>query len=250
MKRFFCTAAFLLSFGLLDAYSVFNTRGLGQYEAPVEYLSIPSRNVTVLEGRFKFEYDRTSEDGFYKDAFLVCPERLYFFFKLPWGFGLSTQITERYNLDFDVESDTVESSEFKLIRKVRSIGGIEGMRVGIDKSFWDIVYIGVGYERLFGGAWERWESRIRQKNIPDTLASDYDEVTIDSLLYYFRGNGVWGIAGVKIGPVEVRGFYGYPLGLNIRTELATLRDTSIVDSLSLLNTGVIHLCLRSAYEIG
>ncbi|MBN2379473.1 hypothetical protein JXM67_06690 [candidate division WOR-3 bacterium] len=234
MKRLATFTVLLLSFnGILEANSVFSSRGLGQFRAPAEYLSIAERNMTLLEGDFLFEYDYATDGKVYDGNFMVRPERLNFFFALPARFGLSAQITERYNLDFSIQSDSARSGDFTLIRKVLSRGGIGGFRIGVDKSFYDIGYLGIGYERLFGGAWERWDSKVLiLRPDSDSTIVDFEETTVDSLLYHFAGNGLWGMAGVKVGPVEVRGFYGFPLGLTVTTELATLRDTSTTDSVS------------------
>lgn len=207
---------------VLLAYSVFNTRGLGDYMPPAEFLEIPSRTQTTLEARFLSEYVYATDNQGGKNAFLLRPERFRFYFPLPWRFGLGAQLTQRFNLDFAVESDSVRSADYTLIRRVKGRGGIEGLRLSLDKGFYDILYLGVGYERLLGGAWERWDSEIVELN----------RITVDSLLYYFGGNGVWGAAGFKIGPVELRGFYAHPLGLRVITEVQTSRDTSVVDSAS------------------
>ena len=214
---------FLLPLGsVLLAYSIFNTRGLGGYTTPAEFLKIPSRTQTSLEVRFTSEYVYATDGQAGQNAFLVRPERFRFYFPLPWRFGLGAQITPRFNLDFAVESDSARSADYTLIRRVKGRGGIEGLRLSLDKGFYDIAYLGVGYERLFGGAWERWDSEI----------VELGEMTVDSLLYYFGGNGVWGMAGFKLGPLQLRGFYGYPLDLGVTTEVQTSRDTTVVDSAS------------------
>ena len=220
MKRFLILLLLLCS--ALSAYSVFNTRGLGGYTPPAEFLEIPSMSETILEARFTSEYVYATDAQAGQNAFLVRPERFRFYFPLPWRFGLGAQITQRFNLDFYVESDSARSADYTLIRRVKGRGGIEGLRLSLDKGFYDIIYLGVGYERLFGGAWERWDSEIVELN----------QITVDSLLYYFGGNGVWGMAGFKLGPLELRGFYAHPLGLQVTTEVQTSRDTTVVDSAS------------------
>ena len=220
MKRFLILLLLLGS--ALSAYSVFNTRGLGGYTPPAEFIEIPSRTKTILEAHFTSEYVYATDNQGGQNAFLLRPERFRFYFPLPWRFGLGAQITQRFNLDFYVESDSARSADYTLIRRVKGRGGIEGLRLSLDKGFYDIIYLGVGYERLFGGAWERWDSEIVELN----------RITIDSLLYYFGGNGVWGMAGFKLGSLELRGFYAHPLGLHVTTEVQTSRDTTVVDSAS------------------
>jgi hypothetical protein len=207
----------------LSAYSIFNTRGLGCYTPPREFLDIDQRTQTSLEARFIAEYVYATDDSTGgQSAFLLRPELFRFYLPLVWRFGLGTEIAQRFNLDFTVESDSAHSSDYTLIRTVKGRGGIEGLRVYLDKSFYDIVYLGAGYERLFGGAWERWDSEV----------VELGQTTVDSLLYFFGGNGFWGMAGLRLGPVEFRGFYGYPLDLKVTTEVQTSRDTAVVDSAS------------------
>lgn len=223
MKRLFLVVAIFVTIGgSLEAYSIFNTRGLGEYSAPVEFLKISPRYQTSLGFDFLGEYVYATDGEVARDAFMMKPQRLRFFFPLPGKFGLDLQVDERYNLDYEVESDSVRSLDYTLIRRIESRGGIEGLRVSLDKSFYDVVYLGAGYERYFGGAWERWESEI----------VELSETTVDSLLYHFSGNGIWGMAGLKVGPVELRGYYGYPFNLDVRTEIETTRDTSDVDSVT------------------
>jgi len=218
---------------VLKAYSIFACRGLGQYQPAWEYLSVQPREMTNFSANFLLEYNYTTEDERFNDAFTIRPNRLNFFFKLPWKFGLTAQISERYNMDFYSKSDSVTSGEYTLIRKVKSTGGIEGFRVGLDRSFFDIVYLGAGYERYFGGVLERWDSEVfTLTETGDSILTDFYERTVDSLLYHFRGNGFWGVAGADLGPVQLRGFYGICLPLTVTTEVATTRDTSVVDSTS------------------
>jgi hypothetical protein len=217
----------VMSFSL-SAHSIFNTRGLGDYTPPREFLDIDPRTQASLAARFIAEYVYATDDSIGgQHAFLLRPELFRFYLPLAWRFGLGVQIAQRFNLDFAVESDSAYSSDYTLIRRVKGRGGIEGLRVSLDKSFFDIVYLGAGYERLFGGAWERWDSEI----------VELGRTTVDSLLYFFGGNGFWGMAGLKLGPVELRGFYGYPLDLKVTTEVQTSRDTTVVDSASYVPPG-------------
>ncbi len=233
---------FLLS-SALSAYSIFNSRGLGGYNPPAEFLQIQPRHQTRLGVGFLSEYVYATDGTGGQRAFQIRPESFQFYFPLPWRFGLGVQVTERFNLDYYVESDSARSSDYTLIRRVKSRGGIEGLRLSLDKSFYDKVYVGVGYERLFGGAWERWESEV----------VELTETTVDSLLYHFGGNGVWGMAGFKLGPVEMRGFYAHPFGLAVSTEVQTTRDSAIVDSASCIppaELGGIITCSAKRLELG
>lgn len=213
---------------LLGAYSIFNTRGLGCYIPPIEYTRILPRNLTRIEAGFLAEYGYATDGIGAQSEFIVRPELVRLYVPLPGRFGFSAQICEHYNLDFAVQTDSLQSIDYTLVRFITGRGGIDGVRVALDKSFYDIIYLQVGYERLFGGAWEHWDSEILKFNDADSII--FHEQSIDSLLYYFGGNVVWGMAGFDIGPVEVRGFYSYPFGLTISTEVQTFRDTTLLDS--------------------
>ncbi len=227
------TAFFLIALSPLSslfAYSIFNARGLGGYVPPANFLEIQPRIETLLYANFDLGFVHSSEKRDVlnsNEGFIVRPSDFGFFFPLPGKFGLSLSACERFNLDFAAQSDSVHSSDYTLVRRIASRGGIESFRVSLDKSLFDMVYLGVGYERLFGGAWERWDSEIL-KFQDDTVV--YREATVDSLLYHFRGNGFWGMAGLHFGNFNVSGFYGYLLDLKVLTEVQTERDTTFTDS--------------------
>ncbi|GEM_PF-2255031 len=216
----------ILSFILLAkvgfAYSLFNTRGLGMYYPPAEFQKIFSRAKTRMDVGFVLEYNYATNNTAVRDMLMFRPQRITFFTPLPWKFGLSLNICERYNLDFSVRSDSTSSGDYTLIRAITGRGGVAGFRVALDKTIFNIIYLGGGYERYFGGAWERWDSEI----------IELKEKTVDSLLYHFRGNGAWAMAGVNIGTFQLRGFYNHSFDLNIDTEVQTSRDTSLLDSAS------------------
>lgn len=227
MKEIKLYIVLLLPLNYLFSFSIFNSRGLGGYEPPSEFLRIQPRSQTILKADFLTEYVHATEPSASKDAFLARPYEFGFFFPLPGRFGLSLGIMERYNLDFEVESDSIESDDYTLIRRIASRGGIESFRISVDKSLFNLIYLGAGYERLLGGAWERWDSEILKLEGDSVI---YQEATVDSLLYHFGGNGFWGIAGIHLGKLDVRGFYGYPLDIKVLTEVQTKRDTSVIDS--------------------
>lgn len=220
MKRTFLLLSVLLS--SISAYSIFNTRGLGEFDPPGDFLAIRPRSQTSLGAWFAGEFASATDGEFRSSNFLIRPDEFRFFFPLPWRFGLLAQVHTRYDLDFDVASDSVYSQDYTLIRNVRSRGGIDELRLGLDKSFFDIAYLGGGYELFFGGALERWDAEI----------VELEHKTSDSLLYHFRGNGLWGAAGIKLGSFQVRGYYDYPINLKVRTEVQTVRDTADTDSVT------------------
>jgi len=222
MRRPFLFAALAaLTAGSLWGYSVFNTRGLGGYVPPVEFLNAAPRHRTRIGVGFVSEFVQAVDSSNVRSGFLTRPERLEFYFPLPYNLGLAAQVAERFDLDFSVQSDSVRSV-YTLIRRIEGRGGIEGARVALDKSFYNVFYLCAGYERYFGGAWERWTSEV----------VELETITTDSLLYHFGGDGVWGVCGVHLGGVRLRGFYAYPFALRVTTEVQTSRDTSTVDSVS------------------
>ncbi len=229
MKGSLTAIAFLLTSSLWG-YSIFNTRGFGGYTSAPEFLKVLPRSETSIETGFILEYNYATDGQGGQNAFLVRPEHIRFFVPIPGHFGLSLGVGEHYNLDFKVSSDSVSSADYTLLRTVTGRGGMEGFRVGLDKSIFDIVYLNAGYERLFGGGWERWDSEILKFHDTNPDSVVFRETTVDSLLYHFSGDIVWGMLGAHVGPVTARTFYSYPLGLRVRTEVQTERDTTVVDS--------------------
>lgn len=226
MKRVLILSALLLGSSVWG-YSIFNSRGFGGYTPANEFLRVLPRDETSIEADFILEYNYATDGVGGQKAFLVRPEQISFFVPIPGRFGLSLGVSEHYNLDFKISSDSVRSTDYTLLRTVTSRGGMEGFRVGLDKSFFDIVYLKAGYEHLFGGAWERWDSEIISFDA-DTVI--FREETVDSLLYHFSGDMLWGTLGAHVGPVTARVFYAHPLGLRVRTEVQTTRDTTVLDS--------------------
>ncbi len=159
-----------LAFSLLLSQSFFSMRGLGEevintdatmtalgsavalsYQNP----SLPiEKEKTVFQAGIigsgvlgnQFKYHR-----FITDA---RPNYLKGIFVLPFDFSFGIGLTEKYNQNFNVYSDTINHPGYQ--RQIVGYGGIYCAGISLAKSFYKHFAIGFEYGRYFGNFQELW----------------------------------------------------------------------------------------------
>ena len=187
MQRFLLILLAIIIFSLLQAQSFFSMRGLGEEIINTDALTTSlgsSNSLSYQNPSYPIKKDNTIFEaaligsGIYgKDAsnqrFIsnVRPNYLKGIFVLPLGFGIGLGLSERFNQNFDVFSD----SQFGYQRHIVGYGGIYSVGLGISRSFYEHVGLGFEYNRNFGDAQERWffESSIGTNINTDTVATNY-----------------------------------------------------------------------------
>jgi opacity protein-like surface antigen len=101
------------------------------------------------------------------------PAGIWAAFPLPLNLRLSAAVTERFNQDFDIWTESTAAMPYWY--HIVGRGGIYGLRAGLSASLFNLAGIGLEYTRVLGGCREEWnfitgDSRYRST---DTLRMDY-----------------------------------------------------------------------------
>lgn len=92
---------------------------------------------------------------------------------LPFQTRLFGGINQRFGQDFDVWSESLADTAYR--RHIIGRGGIYALRVGLAKSLFDRVCVGVEYGRIAGGSREKWRFELENGGYTstDTIEVDY-----------------------------------------------------------------------------
>lgn len=180
----FLTSHFLLPTSI-HAYSLFSGAGLGEpidgYTAQaralggLNHFELPQK--LTLELSFMSEVISCQsadgdEDEVFKTHDFTLPAMRYFL-PLPRGFGIDLGINEVLNLDFDIESDTLEYAGEPYLSRVTGRGSASIAKIGIGKHLGPTA-LELGGFWAFGSATEEWVTDfINLRDTYDTLSSKF-----------------------------------------------------------------------------
>lgn len=145
----------------------------------------------------------------------IRPETFITLIPIPYGFGLSLGVYEKFNQDFDIFSDSISSSGISYRHHVRSEGGVYRASIGGWKDFFNLVSIGSEYNYLFGGSTEEWLLEI--------LGGEH--LTKDSCSIKYRGGCFTTGLLVKTRLFSFGALYESDVKLNISTHIKTVAQT-------------------------
>ena len=189
MKRFFPILFIYIAFSLSPAQSFFSMRGLGEEIINTDAvmtslgsaltLSYQNPSYPVIKENMVFEAGIIGSGVYGKEAnhqrFIADarPNYLKGIFALPLGFGLGLGLSERFNQDFDIYSDTMAQSGYQ--RHIVGYGGIYSFGASVSRSFFKHAAVGFEYNRNFGDAQESWffEALPASNITTDTVATNY-----------------------------------------------------------------------------
>ena len=92
---------------------------------------------------------------------------------LPWQTRLIMGMDTRFNQDFDVWSESLSDTTFR--RHVVGRGGIYALKLGLAKSLFGSLCLGVAYNHVLGGSREKWLFEVAPggASTTDTIEVDY-----------------------------------------------------------------------------
>jgi hypothetical protein len=209
----------LLVCGVAAAQSFFNPRGLGEAALPDDAALLAQGGPVALSfanpGSF-VRLDRAtlrfgglfssaigSQAGNARGIIGVRPTGLDAAVPVPAGFRVLAGVSERFNQDFDVWSDSLADTLYR--RHIIGRGGIYALRAGLAKSFADAFALGVEYNYLIGGSRENWEYEVAGVySSTDTVEADY------------RAGSLRAGLGLALGPVSGGAWFEPALALTAR----------------------------------
>lgn len=169
---------------IIFSLSVFNTKGLGKICASnLSFLSLSMDSSVKIGIEFKGELIRTFEKGNKRDNYLFQPTSGYFYLPIMNVASISAGLERRFDMNFDVASDTITTEHYKIVKRVKSSGGINSLFLGGVLNF-GVLRLGGGGEYLFGAVHEVWEVYMRE-----------EELSLDSMFYRFDKGFVPFLAG-------------------------------------------------------
>jgi hypothetical protein len=189
MRQFSSIIFMFIAFSLLPAQSFFSMRGLGEEIINTDAvmtslgsaitLSYQNPSYPVLKEKTVFEAGIIGSGVLGKESnyqrFLADarPNYLKGIFALPLGFGFGLGLSERFNQNFDIYSDTTTNPGYQ--RHIVGYGGIYNLSVGVSRSFFQHASLGFEYNRNFGNAQESWffEALPASNTTTDTVTTNY-----------------------------------------------------------------------------
>ncbi len=177
----------------MQAQSFFNSRGLGEItpsgDARVAALAEPSALSTLNPGIFvglnQTSFHATAlaaaalgtQNGSSRILRDARPAAFNVATPLPFGTRFFGGINQKFSQDFNVWSESLADTAYR--RHVIGRGGIYALRVGLAKSFFDKVCVGVEYGHIAGGSREKWRFELENGGYTstDTIEVDYTSNT-------------------------------------------------------------------------
>lgn len=234
MRQFSSIIFMFIAFSLLPAQSFFSMRGLGEEIINTDAvmtslgsaitLSYQNPGYPVLKENMIFEAGiigsgvlgkESNHQRFLADA---RPNYLRGIFALPLGFGFGLGLSERFNQNFDIYSDTFTNPGYQ--RHIVGYGGIYNFGVSLAKSFFQHASLGFEYNRDFGRAQESWFFE----------ALPASNTTTDTVTNIYRGDVLKFGLGASIWHFTLGALYEYDLPIYIDSKV--LSHGVISDSIS------------------
>jgi len=126
---------------------------------------------------------------------------------LPVGLRLNLGLSEWFNQDFDVYSESLAQYRRHVVGK----GGIYDINAGLAYSLFKTVTLGAEYSRLFGGSTELWRF--------DAYEGNY--VTYDTVQYNYAGDAMTLGLFAQRGILSLGGFFQPVLDFNLNSWVRT-----------------------------
>jgi hypothetical protein len=173
----------------LPAQSFFSMRGLGEEIintdavmtslGSVITLSYQNPSYPVIKENMIFEAGIIGSGVLGKESnyqrFLADarPNYLKTIFALPLDFSFGLGLSERFNQNFDIYSDTIANPGYR--RHIVGYGGIYNFGFSVSRSFFQHVALGFEYNRNFGSSQESWffEELPASNTTTDTVTTNY-----------------------------------------------------------------------------
>jgi hypothetical protein len=95
---------------------------------------------------------------------------------LPYGFRAGLKLSEQFNQNFNIYSDSTQFSNYWIRRHIIGQGGIYRLAGGVGKSFFNRkLTLGFEYSKLLGQSMERWYFEVMNGNYitQDTINTNY-----------------------------------------------------------------------------
>jgi hypothetical protein len=212
----------LISFG--SAQSFFSSRGFGEEMTYSDAASgalgglftASTRNPAYPLGTSKTNFTASAlalgnlasdDSGHYRALGDVRPDYLKVRVPLPAGLRLGLGLSEWFNQDFDVYSDSYPAFR----RHVVSKGGVYDLNGSVAASLFKTVSIAAEYNRLFGGSSELWRF--------DAFEGNY--ATFDTIQYSYAGDALTFGLYAQRWVVGLGGFYQPVLDFNLNSWVKT-----------------------------
>ncbi|MFB0510062.1 MAG: hypothetical protein ACETVX_06165 [bacterium] len=146
----------------------------------------------------------------------VRPNYLKGIFGLPLGFGIGLGLAERFNQNFDIFSDSQAGYQ----RHIVGYGGIYNFNLSLARTFYNILGLGVEYNRNFGNSLERWFFETSQTTT----------ITTDTVITEYRGDGLKFGVSAQVWAFNLGAVYEKPMPLYINGQV--LSHGIVTDSFS------------------
>ncbi len=187
----------LLTTVCVYSQSFFSMRGLGEQIIYTDAISSSLGGLVSL-GRenpsFPISLDKTtfyasilpslvlgSENGSNRGTYDIRPLSVDGKIPLPYGFRVGLKLSEQFNQNFNIYSDSTQFSNYWVRRHIVGQGGIYRITGGIGKSvFDDHLTLGFEYSKLLGQSMERWFFEVMNGNY----------LTIDTINTNYSGNSI------------------------------------------------------------
>ncbi len=193
--------------GWVLSQSFFNTQGLGELSSPADaavvgmggtaalsYLN-PGFNIDLSRARFTGTTVGAGAIGSIGDDSRLIgtarPAGFHTAVPLPFGTHLLLNLTERFNQDFDVWTESTPGRSYR--HHVVSRGGIYGAGAGLAWSLPGRTCVGIEYTRLLGTARENWSLELSGGNYAST----------DTIEVGYSANAFKAGASVDVGRVRI-----------------------------------------------
>ncbi len=154
---------------ILFSISIYNSKGLG-YEFFFNYKNfiLWTSKYVKSELMFKLDFARTIEKDKANDGYAFSPS--YYYIYLPVKeFKFAGGIYKKYDMDFNVGSDTIQVFGYNILRKIHSQGNISSIFLfaSVEKKGWYIAWVP---ELFFGKVQEGWEAIFNESSVyPDSF---------------------------------------------------------------------------------
>ncbi len=241
----------------MQAQSFFNSRGLGEItpsgDARVAALAEPSALSTLNPGIFvglnQTSFHATAlaaaalgtQNGSSRILRDARPAAFNVATPLPFGTRFFGGINQKFSQDFNVWSESLADTAYR--RHVIGRGGIYALRVGLAKSLFDKVCVGVEYGHIAGGSREKWRFEVDNGGYTST-----DTIEVDYTGNTFKIGGSF-----QSQAFSLAGYYEPPLGLSAQRYKrvhGVIQDSTRTFALSLPHSFSFAVALNPVDRLG
>jgi hypothetical protein len=239
------------------AQSFFNSRGLGELTGTADArlaalgdpLALSTQNPGILVNLPRTSFHATvlgaavlgNQSGSERLLRDVRPGLFDLASPLPWKMRVFGGLSERFNQDFDVWSESMPDTAYR--RHITGRGGIYSLRTGLARSMFDRLCLGAEYRHILGGSRETWRFEMLNggQTSTDTIEVDYDANT-------FRLG-----ASYQTSVFSLAGYYepGFKLTVNRYLRVhGVIRDSQVVYRLSIPHSYSLAAAVNPLRNLG